>query len=65
MELKLKVEGMMCQHCKKRVESVCKAVPGTTDAIADLQEKQVIVSGTASLDALKAAIIDAGFEVVD
>lgn len=65
MEYKLKVEGMMCPHCKKRVESVCKAVPGTTDAIADLQEKQVIVSGTASLDAFKAAIIEAGFKVID
>ena len=60
----LKVEGMMCPHCKARVESVCKAVSGTTDAVVDLQEKQVTVTGTADRDALKKAITDAGYEVI-
>ena len=65
METVIKVNGMMCPHCKARVESVCKAVDGATDAVVDLQEKQVTVSGAASLDALKKAITDAGYEVVD
>ena len=60
----IKVEGMMCPHCKARVESVCKAVPGATDAVVDLQEKQVTVTGNAALDALKKAITDAGYEVI-
>jgi len=60
----LKVEGMMCPHCKARVESVCKAVPGATDAVVDLQEKQVTVTGNAEIDALKKAITDAGYEVI-
>jgi len=55
----------MCPHCKARVESVCKAVEGATDAVVDLQEKQVTVSGNASVDALKKAITDAGYEVVE
>ena len=46
------------------VEKVCKAVPGTTDAVVDLQAKIVTVSGDASVDALKKAIVDAGYEVV-
>ncbi len=65
METIIKVEGMMCPHCKARVESVCKEVEGTVDAVVDLQEKQVSVTGNASLDALKKAITDAGYQVME
>lgn len=60
----IKVEGMMCTHCKAMVEKVCKAVPGTLDAVVDLQAKTVTVTGEASVDALKKAIVDAGYEVI-
>ncbi len=60
----IKVEGMMCPHCKAMVEKVCKAVAGTTDAVVDLQAKTVTVTGEVSLDALKKAIADAGYEVI-
>ena len=60
----IQVEGMMCPHCKAMVEKVCKAVPGVTDAVVDLQVKNVTVTGDASVDALKKAIVDAGYEVV-
>ena len=46
------------------VEKVCKAVPGTVDAVGDLQAKIVTVTGEADLAALKQAIIEAGYEVV-
>ena len=64
MQTIIKVEGMMCTHCKARVEATCKAVSGVTDAVVDLKQKQVAVSGTASEDALKKAITDAGYEVI-
>ena len=64
METIIKVNGMMCPHCKARVETVCKAVEGAMDAVVDLKEKQVTVTGNASLEALKKAITDAGYEVV-
>ena len=64
LEKVIYVEGMMCPHCKARVESVCKEVPGTVDAIVDLQLKQVTVTGTAPEETLKEAIIKAGYEVV-
>ena len=63
MNTVIKVEGMMCNHCKAMVEKVCKAVPGTLDAVVDLQAKTVTVSGDASVDALKKAIADAGYEI--
>ncbi len=64
METIIKVEGMMCSHCKARVENVCKEVAGVTDAVVDLQEKQVTVTGTASVDVLKKAITEAGYQVI-
>ena len=64
MQTVIKVEGMMCTHCKATVEKVCKAVPGVTDAIVDLQAKQVTVTGNPDAAALKKAITDAGYEVV-
>lgn len=64
METVIKVEGMMCGHCKARVENVCKAVAGVTDAVVDLERKQVTVSGSADVDAVKAAIVNAGYEVI-
>ena len=60
----INVNGMMCPHCKAMVEKVCKAVPGTVDAVVDLQAKNVTVTGEADVTALKQAIIDAGYEVV-
>ena len=65
MEKIIKVEGMMCTHCKAMVEKVCKAVPGTTDAVVDLQLKQVTVTGDADVAALKAAIVNAGYEIIE
>lgn len=64
MDTVIKVEGMMCVHCKARVEQVCKAVEGSVDAIVDLDAKQVTVTGNASVEALEKAITDAGYEVI-
>ena len=65
METVIKVEGMMCPHCKAMVEKVCKAVAGTTDAVVDLHAKTVTVQGDAALAELKKAIVDAGYEVIE
>ena len=65
METVIYVNGMMCPHCKARVEAVCKEVPGVADAVVDLQKKQVTVTGNANLALLKKAITDAGYEVIE
>ena len=64
METVIKVGGMMCNHCKAAVEKACKEVPGVTDAVVDLQEKTVTVTGSASRDALEKAIVVAGYELI-
>ena len=65
METVINVEGMMCKHCKAHVEKACKSVAGTVDAVVDLAAKNVTVTGSADLAALKAAITDAGYDVID
>ena len=41
------------------------ATPGTESAVVDLQAKQVTVTGQADVAALKQAITDAGYQVMD
>ena len=64
METVIHVNGMMCPHCKARVEEVCKGFSGVQDAVVDLQLKQVTVFGEAPIAEIKKAITDAGYEVV-
>ena len=59
----IEVEGMMCGHCTAAVEKACMDVPGTLEAKADLENKQVTVRGEASREALEKAIIDAGYTI--
>lgn len=65
MEYIIKVNGMMCTHCKARVEQVSKGVVGVEDAVVDLQAKTVTITGKADVDQIKKAIVDAGYEVVE
>ena len=58
----LSVEGMMCNHCKQRVEQALKAVPGVTDAVADVGKKTATVTGDADRAALIAAVENAGYK---
>ena len=59
------VNGMMCEHCKKRVEDTLKAIDGVVSANADLEAKKVSVetSREVDIDTLKAAVKGAGYEV--
>lgn len=64
METVLKIEGMMCVHCKARVEKALLAVPGTENVTVDLEAKTATVVGGASYETLAKAVADAGYEVV-
>lgn len=60
----LKIEGMMCKHCQARVEKALKAVPGAETVTVDLEAKTAEITGTAAPEALKQAVIDAGYQVI-
>lgn len=61
----LKIKGMMCAHCQKHVHNALAAVPGVEHVEVKLEEGLAMVEGQAGLDALKAAVKEAGYEVVD
>ncbi len=63
MKKTVKIEGMMCQHCVKAATKALEAVEGVTGVAVSLEEKQAVVEGTASDEALTAAVVDAGYEV--
>lgn len=60
----LKVEGMMCQHCVKHVKNALEAFEGVT-AKVNLEAKEAKVEGSTDAEALKKAVEDAGYEVVE
>lgn len=43
MKKTFQVNGMRCPHCKAHVEDAIKALPGVTDAVASVEDKQVTV----------------------
>lgn len=58
------VDGMMCNHCKAHVEEACKKVPGVSDAVVSLQDKNVTVTCEEKVtdEALKQSIKEVGYE---
>lgn len=65
MTTTLNIEGMMCGHCQGRVEKALQEVPGVTAVTVSLEAKNAVVTSedTVSKDALKAAVVDAGYDV--
>lgn len=63
MKKTIKIEGMMCQHCVKAATKALENVAGVTAVTVSLEDKQAVVEGTATDEALTAAIVDAGYEV--
>ena len=66
MNVTIKVDGMMCPHCEARVKKVCEAIEGVvlatpshTDGCVKLEMERDMT------DACKAAITDAGYDVLD
>lgn len=59
----LKIEGMMCEHCRSRVENALNAVDGVR-ATVDLERAEAVVeTSVLSAEQLKKIVVDAGYEV--
>lgn len=61
------IEGMMCAHCTGRVQKALEEIEGVESASMSLEEKsaEVMLTQDVSDDALKAAVTEAGYEVVE
>ena len=65
MKKELRIEGMMCEHCKMHVTNALKGVEGVTVLEVSLEKKNALVETEASVsdEALKEAVKNAGYEV--
>ena len=61
----MKIEGMMCMHCSGRVEKALNAISGVSAAV-DLDAGTAHVTAEPQIedDILKAAVEDAGYQVI-
>ena len=62
----LKIEGMMCQNCVKHVSKALNGIEGVKAEVV-LEDNAAYISeqGNATVEEMKAAVADAGYEVVD
>ena len=66
MKVTIKVEGMMCPHCEARVKKACESIDGVTAATPSHEKGTVELILTADVtEACRAAITDAGYDVVE
>ncbi len=66
MSITINVEGMSCQHCVANVKGKLEAVAGVSNATPNLEAKNIVIEGdNLDMDAIKQAVADAGYSVVD
>lgn len=56
------IKGMMCNHCRSHAEEAIRAVPGVESASVDLASGNATVEGTATDEAIIAAVTKIGYE---
>ncbi|WP_038055664.1 CopZ family metallochaperone [Thermus amyloliquefaciens] len=59
--LKLKVEGMTCNHCVMAVKKALMKVPGVEKAEVSLERAEALVEGQADPEALIRAVEEEGY----
>lgn len=57
------VNGMTCQHCVTRVQKALAEVAGVDNVRVQLMPPRAVVSGSAALTALQAALADTNFKI--
>ena len=57
------VPAISCGHCKSAIDSDVAMVPGVDEVEVDVEAKTVRVEGEATDDAIRAAIVEAGYDV--
>ncbi|MCF1182666.1 cation transporter [Marichromatium gracile] len=62
MSQQLKITGMSCQHCERRVREALVAVAGVESVSIDLEAGRARVEGAAEPATLVAAVEAAGYQ---
>jgi len=57
------VQGMTCAHCVRSVTEEIGEVDGVTAVSVDLEAGTAVVSGDADPEAVRAAVVEAGYQV--
>jgi copper chaperone len=57
------VPAISCGHCKSAIESEVATVAGVDEVEVDVEARSVRVEGEATDDAIRAAIVEAGYDV--
>ena len=67
MDKKLKIEGMMCNHCVMHVQKALAAVPGVTEVTVSLDEKnaKVKLNQNVTDEVFQTVIEDAGYQLTE
>jgi copper chaperone CopZ len=60
--IELDITGMTCDHCVRSVTNALKDVPGVSEAVVSLEDKQATVTAeSVDLQALIAAVEEEGY----
>ncbi|WP_026496925.1 heavy metal translocating P-type ATPase [Butyrivibrio sp. WCD3002] len=63
-EMKITVNGMMCEHCEAHVKKALEAIDGIESAVASHKDNLVTITNSKDVDeaVIKAAVEEAGYE---
>lgn len=64
MKQTIKVEGMMCNHCKKSVENALNQLDNVASSEVNLADKEVVIEGNVSTQEAKKVIENLGYDVL-
>jgi copper ion binding protein len=66
MKTTLKIDGMSCNHCVKHVTNALQELEGVSSATVSLSDSSAVVdhADAVTLEAMKAAVAEAGYAVV-
>ncbi|PKK40300.1 hypothetical protein ABB02_00409 [Clostridiaceae bacterium JG1575] len=62
--MNVKIEGMMCEGCAKRVRQALASVPGVESSKICVAEGLALIQGSPSENAVREAIEGIGYEVL-
>lgn len=67
IEKTIKIEGMSCMHCVKKVEQALKDIPEIKSAKVDLEEKtaKILLKREIENSIIEKVVQEAGFKVVE